>query len=115
MIVCHDRRAPLNRALGARSPIMDIEHLQLFSQASARALLERTGFARRRACAASPTATRCTTGSSSRRCRGGVKRALVAGARRGPLALAVALAAGRQPRRDRLPSRAERQRARRGA
>ena len=44
MIVCHDRRAPLNRALGERSPIMDIEHLQLFSQASVRALLERTGF-----------------------------------------------------------------------
>ncbi|HEY3613189.1 MAG TPA: class I SAM-dependent methyltransferase [Gaiellales bacterium] len=45
MIVCHDRRAPLNRALGMRSPIIDIEHLQLFSQASARALLERTGYA----------------------------------------------------------------------
>jgi SAM-dependent methyltransferase len=44
MIVCHDRRAPINRALGARSPIMDIEHLQLFSQAGVRALLERTGF-----------------------------------------------------------------------
>jgi SAM-dependent methyltransferase len=44
MIVCHDRRAPLNRLLGWRSPIMDIEHLQLFSGASARALLERTGF-----------------------------------------------------------------------
>ena len=37
MIVCHDRRAPLNRMLGARSPIMDIEHLQLFSQGSVRA------------------------------------------------------------------------------
>jgi SAM-dependent methyltransferase len=45
MIVCHDRRAPLNRALGRRSPIIDIEHLQLFSQPSVRALLERTGFA----------------------------------------------------------------------
>jgi hypothetical protein len=44
MIVCHDRRALLNRALGMRSPIIDIEHLQLFSQASARSLLERTGF-----------------------------------------------------------------------
>jgi 2-polyprenyl-3-methyl-5-hydroxy-6-metoxy-1,4-benzoquinol methylase len=44
MIVCHDRRAPLNRVLGKRSPIIDIEHLQLFSQASARALLERTGY-----------------------------------------------------------------------
>jgi SAM-dependent methyltransferase len=46
MIVCHDRRAPLNRALGMRSPIIDIEHLQLFSQASARALLGRTGYSR---------------------------------------------------------------------
>jgi SAM-dependent methyltransferase len=44
MIVCHDRRAPLNRALGMRSPIIDIEHLQLFSKESARSLLERTGF-----------------------------------------------------------------------
>ena len=44
MLVCHDRRAPLNRLLGRRSPIMDIEHLQLFSRASARALLERAGF-----------------------------------------------------------------------
>jgi SAM-dependent methyltransferase len=44
MIVCHDRRAPLNRLAGMRSPIIDIEHLQLFSQASARSLLERTGF-----------------------------------------------------------------------
>jgi SAM-dependent methyltransferase len=45
-IVCHDRRAPLNRVLGMRSPIIDIEHLQLFSQASVRALLEGTGFGR---------------------------------------------------------------------
>jgi hypothetical protein len=45
MIVCHDRRAPLNRLLGMRSPIIDVEHLQLFSQASARSLLERAGFA----------------------------------------------------------------------
>jgi SAM-dependent methyltransferase len=43
-IVCHDRRAPVNRLLGAHSPIMDIEHLQLFSRASARELLERSGF-----------------------------------------------------------------------
>jgi len=46
LLVCHDRRAPLNRALGTRSPIMDIEHLQLFSLRSARALLERAGFTR---------------------------------------------------------------------
>ena len=94
MLVCHDRRAPLNRALGTRSPIMDIEHLQLFSQASARALLERTGFGAS-TCAGSPTATRCTTGSSSRRCRARAKRALVAGARRGPLrSLSLSLPVG---------------------
>jgi SAM-dependent methyltransferase len=45
MLVCHDRRAPVNRALGMRSPIIDIEHLQLFSHGSARRLLERTGYA----------------------------------------------------------------------
>jgi SAM-dependent methyltransferase len=46
LLVCHDRRALLNRVLGTRSPIMDIEHLQLFSPRSARALLERSGFTR---------------------------------------------------------------------
>lgn len=44
-IVCHNRRAMVNRALGMRSPIMDIEHLQLFSPRSVRAMLERSGFA----------------------------------------------------------------------
>ncbi len=42
--VCHDRRAFSARLLGLQSPIFDIEHLQLFSPASARALLERAGF-----------------------------------------------------------------------
>lgn len=42
-IVCHNRRAPLNRALGTRSPIMDIEHMQLFSPASVTQLLSRAG------------------------------------------------------------------------
>jgi SAM-dependent methyltransferase len=42
-IVCHDRRALVNRALGKRSPIMDIEHMQLFSPASLAGLLERSG------------------------------------------------------------------------
>lgn len=42
-IVCHDRRALVNRALGMRSPIMDIEHMQLFSPASLAGLLERGG------------------------------------------------------------------------
>jgi SAM-dependent methyltransferase len=94
MIVCHDRRAPLNRALGMRSPIVDIEHLQLFSKASARSLLERTGF----------------EGVEVRRMTNryplhywlklapvpeGLKRRLVASARRGPLgSLAVSLPVG---------------------
>jgi SAM-dependent methyltransferase len=43
-IVAHDVTAPLNRILGRRSPIIDIEHLQLFSPASLRYLLEASGF-----------------------------------------------------------------------
>jgi SAM-dependent methyltransferase len=43
VIVCHDRRAPVNRALGLRSPIIDIEHMQLFSPQSVRELLTRGG------------------------------------------------------------------------
>jgi SAM-dependent methyltransferase len=42
--ICHNRRAVSARLLGLRSPIFDIEHLQLFSPASARALLEKAGF-----------------------------------------------------------------------
>lgn len=45
-IVCHNRRALLARALGMKSPIFDIEHLQLFSPRSVRALLNRAGFSR---------------------------------------------------------------------
>jgi SAM-dependent methyltransferase len=84
MIVCHDRRAPLNRALGMRSPIIDIEHLQLFSQASARALLERTGYARvdvRRFANRYPLHYWLKLAPLPR----GAKGALVAGARRGAL------------------------------
>lgn len=44
-VVGHNRRALPNRVLGRRSPIFDIEHLQLFSPTSLRRLLERTGFA----------------------------------------------------------------------
>ena len=44
LVVCHDRRAALNRLLGSRSPIYDIEHLQLFCRRSLRALLARAGF-----------------------------------------------------------------------
>jgi SAM-dependent methyltransferase len=40
----HNRRDLVNRLLGRKSPILDIEHLQLFSPKSARALFERAGF-----------------------------------------------------------------------
>jgi SAM-dependent methyltransferase len=42
--VTHDRRAWLNRLLGRRSPIVDIEHMQLFSADSSRRLLEHNGY-----------------------------------------------------------------------
>jgi SAM-dependent methyltransferase len=94
MLVCHDRRAPLNRLLGLRSPIIDIEHLQLFSQASSRALLERTGFTRvevRRFANRYPLHYWLKLAPVPRR----LKRALVAGARRGPLrSLAPSLPVG---------------------
>jgi SAM-dependent methyltransferase len=44
--VCHDHRAPLNRILGRRSPIYDLEHLQLFSRPSLAKLFVRAGFQR---------------------------------------------------------------------
>lgn len=43
-VVVHNWRAPLNRALGLRSPIIDVEHLQLFSEKSLRVLLSKAGF-----------------------------------------------------------------------
>jgi len=43
-IVVHNWRAPLNRLLGLRSPIIDVEHLQLFSPQSLHALLAGAGF-----------------------------------------------------------------------
>ena len=42
--VTHDRRGMLNRLLGRRSPIVDIEHMQLFSAESARRLLQINGY-----------------------------------------------------------------------
>ena len=42
--VTHDYRSMVNRIFGRRSPIIDIEHMQLFSQTSIRQLLERTGY-----------------------------------------------------------------------
>jgi SAM-dependent methyltransferase len=45
LFVGHNRRGVVSRLLGMKSPIFDIEHLQLFSPTSARKLLERAGFA----------------------------------------------------------------------
>lgn len=44
VFVGHDYRAAVNRLLGRRSPIFDIEHLQLFSRRSMGEMLRRTGF-----------------------------------------------------------------------
>jgi hypothetical protein len=44
MVVVHDRRFWLNRLLGRRSPIVDVEHLQLFCPASLRRLFEAAGY-----------------------------------------------------------------------
>jgi SAM-dependent methyltransferase len=41
VLVCHNRRGLFNRALGLRSPIIDIEHMQLFSPRSVDELLSR--------------------------------------------------------------------------
>jgi SAM-dependent methyltransferase len=46
MLVCHNHRALSARLMGLKSPIFDIEHLQLFSPKSIRDALERAGFAR---------------------------------------------------------------------
>ena len=43
-LVDHDYRALVNRILGSRSPIRDIEHLQLFSRRSMTEMLGRCGF-----------------------------------------------------------------------
>jgi SAM-dependent methyltransferase len=44
LFVCHNRLALSARVMGLKSPIFDIEHLQLFSPPSARRMLERAGF-----------------------------------------------------------------------
>ena len=44
MIVSHNYRHWLMRLLGRRSPIVDIEHLQVFSPASLSFALQRAGF-----------------------------------------------------------------------
>jgi len=43
-LIGHDRESLVNRAMGTRSPIFDIQHQQLFSKLSLRYLLENTGF-----------------------------------------------------------------------
>lgn len=42
--VAHDYRGLVNRLLGKRSPIIDIEHMQLFSRRSLRYLFEEAGY-----------------------------------------------------------------------
>ena len=42
--VTHDYRSVINRILGKRSPIIDIEHMQLFSPRSVRTLFENCGY-----------------------------------------------------------------------
>ena len=44
LLVVHDRRALLARLMRRRSPIYDVEHVQLFSARSIRELLQRAGF-----------------------------------------------------------------------
>jgi SAM-dependent methyltransferase len=44
LLVGHNRRAFSTRLLGRKSPIFDIEHMQLFSPKSASTLLQRAGF-----------------------------------------------------------------------
>lgn len=43
-IIVHNRRAVSTKLLGRKSPIFDIEHLQLFSEQSGKCLLETAGF-----------------------------------------------------------------------
>lgn len=42
--VTHDYTSLVNRLLGRKSPIIDIEHMQIFSQASIRELFRRSGY-----------------------------------------------------------------------
>ena len=41
--VVHDHRSPVNRILGKRSPIIDIEHMQLFSRPAVQQLFKAAG------------------------------------------------------------------------
>jgi SAM-dependent methyltransferase len=44
VLVAHDRRALSARVMGTKSPIFDIEHLQLFDRSTGAALLRGAGF-----------------------------------------------------------------------
>jgi len=44
VVVTHDYRSWVNRLLGSKSPIIDIEHLQLFSRKSTKHLFEACGY-----------------------------------------------------------------------
>ena len=45
-LVVHNRLSWVNRILGRRSPIIDIEHLQIFTPSSVEVMLRRAGFKR---------------------------------------------------------------------
>jgi SAM-dependent methyltransferase len=45
-LIGHNRRAASARLLGRKSPIYDVEHLQLFSKASARRMMSEAGYER---------------------------------------------------------------------
>jgi hypothetical protein len=47
-IVVHDHRSWINRLLGRRSPIIDIEHMQLFSAPAVERLFQAAGLVRPR-------------------------------------------------------------------
>jgi SAM-dependent methyltransferase len=49
-VVVHNWRAPLNRLLGLRSPIIDVEHLQLFCPNALQELLKKAGFIKVKIC-----------------------------------------------------------------
>ena len=98
MIVCHDWRSRVNRALGRRSPIYDIEHVQLFSATSARELLERSGLADVRV-RGIRNRYPCRTGRASLHSRR--RQEPRTGPARWPRGSRRDLASGRQPRRHR--------------
>jgi len=43
-ITCHNHQSVANRIMGRKSPIFDIEHLQIFTKAGIRTIFEKNGF-----------------------------------------------------------------------